>query len=416
MKKKVLLTGILASIVLLAAIVFAAIPEGTNIKVTLISQEPDPANPGDVVNLRFKIENLGTKPTEDLIFEVLPEYPFSLYRGSIQRTIGSLQGYQTGDDIIILLYEIKVDEDAAEGIGKINVRFRADKPGSLWTTIKDLEVRIRTRDIVISIESITSSPDPIPPGQEASITFKIKNNADSLVRDLKVKLDVSDETVPFAPVKSTAERSIYQIDAKSEINFGFYFVAEPDAEGGIYKIPLTVSYADETGASYSKEDVISLKIASSPDLLATVDSTNIYSKNKAGDVTIKIVNRGLTNIKLLTAKLKSNDDFEVLSQQEVYIGNIDSDDYETVDFKLDVKSREEVVNLPLVLIYMDSTNKEFIQTADISLRMFSASEAQKAGLVEKQSVGFTIMLLIVVVGLGIYFWRRRKKKKAAQKK
>jgi len=179
---------------------------------------------------------------------------------------------------------------------------------------------------------------------------------------------------------------------------------------------LTVSYADETGASYSKEDVISLKIASSPDLLATVDSTNIYSKNKAGDVTIKIVNRGLTNIKLLTAKLKSNDDFEVLSQQEVYIGNIDSDDYETVDFKLDVKSREEVVNLPLVLIYMDSTNKEFIQTADISLRMFSASEAQKAGLVEKQSVGFTIMLLIVVVGLGIYFWRRRKKKKAAQKK
>ncbi|GAF94025.1 unnamed protein product, partial [marine sediment metagenome] len=145
------------------------------------------------------------------------------------------------------------------------------------------------------------------------------------------------------------------------------------------------------------------------------DSTEVYSKKKSGEVTIKIVNRGLTNIKLLTAKLESNKAFEVLSQEEVYIGNIDSDDYETVEFTLDIKSREEVVTLPIELIYMDATNKEFKQTKDIELRVFSKSEAQKAGMVEKSSVGYTIMFLIVVVGLGIYFWRRRKKKKAQKK-
>ena len=105
-----------------------------------------------------------------------------------------------------------------------------------------------------------------------------------------------------------------------------------------------------------------------------------------------------------------------MSQKEVYIGNIDSDDYETIEFTLNVKSKDEVVKLPLELIYMDSTNKEFTQTKSISLRMFSKSDAQKVGMVEKKSIGFTIVILIVAVGLGGYFWWRRKKKKELQKK
>jgi len=389
--------------------------EGAKIEVTLISQEPDPVNPGEVVDLRFKIENLGATPTGNLIFEILPQYPFSIYKGSAIQKVASLQGLQKDDEGVILLYKIKVDEDAVEREESLDIRYKEDKFGSPWIIVEDFPVRIRTRDIVVSVESVTSSPDPITPGKETVVSFKIRNNADSLVRDLKIKLDLSSSTTPFAPIRSTTEKQIYQLDAKKETDLKFYLIAEPDAEGGVYKIPLNISYADETGTSYSKEDVLSLKIASKPDILATIDSTKIYSKNKAGEVIIKIVNRGLTNIKLLTTKLESNKDFEVLSQKEVYIGNIDSDDYETVEFTLNVKSKEDVVKLPLELTYMDSTNKEFTQTKSISLRIFSKSDAQKAGMVEKSSIGYTIVFLIVVVGLGIYFWRRRKKKKAQKK-
>jgi len=414
--KNRIMAVILLGMFILAALNVFAIPSATQIRVNLISQEPDPANPGDVLDLRFKVENMGSEPTGDIEFEILPDYPLSVYSGDSLKEIGSLQGYQTDDEGIIVLYKLKVDEDAAEGEALIDVRYKAKEVSSSdWVYVKDIPIRVRTRDIVIAIESITSSPDPMPPGQESEVSFKLKNYADSLVRDLKVKLDVSGEDVPFAPVKSTTEKSIYQLGARQETTFVFNLVAVPDADGGLYKIPLTLSYTDETGASYSKEDILSLKVASSPDILATVDSTDIYSKNKAGEVVIKLVNRGLTELKLLTAMLESSDDFEVLSQEEVYIGNIDSDDYETVEFTVNIDSKEDVVTLPLKLSYMDSTNKKFDQTKEVTLRMFSASDAQKAGLVEKQGIGFGIIILIVAGGLGFYWWRKRKKKKSAKK-
>ncbi|MBW2966485.1 COG1361 S-layer family protein [Candidatus Woesearchaeota archaeon] len=414
-KNKILLISIfILSLCLQTAYAINTV-EGSKIEVSLISQEPDPVNPGEIVDLRFKIENLGSAPTGNLIFEILPQYPFSIYKGSPQQKISSLQGVQRDNEGAIILYKIKVDEDAVEREETIDIRYREEKHGSPWILIEDFPIRIRTRDIVVSIESITSSPDPISPGKEALVSFKIKNNADSLIRDLKIKLDLSGTEIPFAPVKSTAEKQIYQLSAKKDIDLKFYLMAEPDAEGGVYKIPINISYSDETGTSYSKADIISLKIASTPNLLATIDSTKIYSKNKAGEVVIKIVNRGLTNIKLLTAKLDISNDFEVLSQSEVYIGNIDSDDYETVEFTIDIKSKKEVINLPLELTYMDSTNKEFTQTKSITLRMFSESDAQKAGMVEKKSIGYTILILIVAIGLVIYFWRRRKKKRAQKK-
>ncbi|MBW2977671.1 COG1361 S-layer family protein [Candidatus Woesearchaeota archaeon] len=413
MNKKIILS-LFVSLFVLAGLVFAAIPDAAQIKITLISQEPDPANPGDVIDLRFKVENTGSTPSGDLVFEILPEYPFSLYRGSSLQSIGSLQGRQTDEEGAILLYKIKVNENAVEREETIDIRYRAedDAVDPAWVTVEDFPVRIRTRDIVVSIEEITTSPDPIPPGKESTVSLKIRNNADSLVRDVKIKLDMSDATVPFAPIRSTTERQIYQIDAKKEVGIGFNIIAEPDADGGIYKVPITISYTDETGTSYSKDDILTLKIASETNILATIDSTDIYKKNKAGEVTVKIVNRGLTEIKLLTAKLASNDDFEVLSQQEVYIGNVDSDDYETVDFTLDIKSKEPVVNLPVELIYMDSTNNEMKQTMNVGLRVFSESDAQKAGIAKEKGVGLTITFLIIVVGLGIYWWRKRKKKKS----
>jgi len=412
MNKKMLMINCFLILAILAGITYAAIPDAAQVKVTLVSQEPDPANPGDVIDLRFKIENTGSSPTGDILFEILPEYPFSVYKGNAQINIGSLQSQQKDETGIIVLYKIKVDENAVEREEKIDVRYRAsdDTINPTWTYAKDCPIRIRTRDLVVGIESITSSPDPISPGKEALVTLKVVNNADSLVRDLKIKLDMSGDTIPFAPIKSTAEKSIYQLEARGIANFEFFVVAEPDAEGGIYKVPLTISYSDETGTSYSKEDILSLKIASKPDVLVIVDSTDIYSKQKSGKAVIKIVNRGLTGIKLLTAKLESNQDFDVLSQKEVYLGNIDSDDYETVEFKLDVKSKNDVINLPLQLTYLDSTNNEFKQNKDVALIMLSSSDAQKAGLTEKSSIGYLIIVIIVAGGIGIYFWRRRAKK------
>jgi len=86
----------------------------------------------------------------------------------------------------------------------------------------------------------------------------------------------------------------------------FDLVTLPEADGGIYKIPLTITYTDESGESYSKEDIIGLSVSSSPDLLITIDNSEIGKKTKTGNIVIKIVNRGLTNIKTSYSKTWRN--------------------------------------------------------------------------------------------------------------
>ncbi|MBD3249863.1 hypothetical protein GF336_07490 [Candidatus Woesearchaeota archaeon] len=398
---------ILLALLFSAAYVYAG-SAGANIGISLISQEPDPADPGEVIDLRFRVENEGWETTDDIIVEFVEKYPFTVYDGENVKEVGNLQGLQTSNEGVILLYKVKVDEDAVQGTQYVDIRYKEGGKGH-WIKIEDFPVRVRTRDLVLSVDSIRSEPELVSPGQDFELNLNIKNNADSLIRDITVALDVSDDDMPFAPSTSISEKQVYQINSNSEKILSFDMVALPDAEGGIYKVPIDISYTDETGTSYSKSDIISLKIASSPDLLVNIDNSEITNDKKSGEIAIRIVNKGLTNIKLLTAKIQGDDKFEVLSQEEAYVGNVDSDDYETAEFEIRVKSYDPLINLPLELSYMDSTNKEHEQKVDLELKTHSSSLA--VSIISEIIKGVLIIAVIVGGGLFLYRWYKKRKKK-----
>jgi len=412
MNPKRISTIVLSLLLVIAtiSIAYAAIADSAKMEITLISQEPDPVEPGGLLDLRFKVENKGGGGVDNLIFEIIPENPFSLYKGEAQRNIGSMQAYQEGEEGIIVHYELKIDENAIEGENYIDIRYKTDDLGTIWQYIKDFPVRIRTEDIILSIESITTNPEIVSPGKEFDLALTVKNNADSLTKDIKLKLDLSDEDTPFAPSTSTAEKQIYQLNSKTGKIINFNLIALPDADGGIYKIPINMTYSDETGEEFSKDEIISLKITSIPDLLVSVDNSEIVKKQKSGEIIIKIVNRGLTNIKLVSATLKETDDYEVTTQSEVYVGNIDSDDYETVEYKLNVKSYDKIVKLPLQISYRDSTNKQYQEEIILDLKTYSPSRVSAifSGL-------FSILFWLAVIGgagyLGYRFYKKRKSKR-----
>lgn len=394
---------------ILASVAYSAskISDSAEIQITVISQEPDPVQPGQTVDLRFKVENLGGGGTDNLIIELLPEYPFSLYKGDVQKSLGSMQAYQKGEEGIIALYHVKVDEDAVEGTNYINIRYKFGETGE-WRTVKDLEVRIRTQDLVASVESIETEPELVSPGDEFDLKLTVRNNADSIIRDVKIKLDVSSSTVPIAPYSSLGEQQIPQINPNTAKIMDFKLIALPDSEGGVYKIPVNISYTDNTGTIFKKNDYISLKLSSAPDLLVSIDKSEITKKVRQGTITVKIVNRGLTNLKLMSAKLESSKKYSIESQDEVYVGNIDTDDYETVDFKITV-NYDKVIDLPLTLSYMDSTNKKFSQDYTLKLK------TQSNGLI-LTIIGGIISFVIkaaIIIGLiyGAYLWYKRRKKK-----
>ena len=95
----------------------------------------------------------------------------------------------------------------------------------------------------------------------------------------------------------------------------------------------------------------------------------------------------------------------------MYIGNIDSDDYESAEFNLHVKgTRDKSVQLPLRIEYRDSNNNEFKKDTILNLRLYSGSEAKKYGLVPASNPLKSILFLAIVLW-GIWFYYKKKKNK-----
>lgn len=94
------------------------------LKATLVNQDPSEANPGEYVNLLFKIENRGTEKAENATLELVPEFPFSLDPGiNATQELGTINGLQSGNNAFFVKYKLKVDKDAVNGDNEIKLKY-----------------------------------------------------------------------------------------------------------------------------------------------------------------------------------------------------------------------------------------------------------------------------------------------------
>ncbi|MCP3684893.1 MAG: hypothetical protein GY861_19705 [bacterium] len=383
------------------------IPSGVKISISMINQEPDPVEPGDYVTVRFKIDNRGSDNAERMVFELLPKYPFSLQPNeNAERDVGTVWGRQKDELGVIVKYNLKVDEDSISGNSPVNVRYKLKDGG--WIKLStDFNISVESQDAIVIVDSV-DVPELVTPGNSLWINLTVKNHAHTLVKNLKVKLDTA-ATPSFIPLGSTGEKIITQLDYNEKADTSFKLHCSPDAEAGIQGIPIILEYYDQLNNRYSKNDTIGLIIGSPPDLVVGIDESNIYA-NSAGTVTVKFINKGLNDIKLLYIVLEETDDFELISSADVYVGNIDSDDYETADFNIFLNENSDAM-LPLKIEYRDANNQLHIEKHNLRLKSYDTGDAVKYGLKEKSNfVGIVVVIVIIIGGIIAYkvFRKRRK--------
>jgi len=381
-----------------------------DIAVTLINQEPDPAEPGKYVDVRFKFDNNGSGEARNVMVELLPQYPFSLEPGAdAVRNLGTIQSMQRGDVGVIVKYRLRVDENAVEGENDLRIRYKTE--GYSWIEPEEFKVDVQTHDAILSVNSVSIGKKTLEPGASNIVKITVSNEADSGLKDIKARLELGG--LPFVPLGSTNEKSIYKIGSKESYEFDFEILANPDAASGVYQVPLKITYSDELGKTYFKNSTIGLIVGAMPDLSVTLDTTEVYETKKPGEIIIKVVNKGVTDIKFANVKLMPSKDYRILSNDEDYLGNIDSDDYETAEFKIYVENKKDKkIILPISIEYMDANNNEYKTDMNIEMPLYSTSEAKRFGLVNGNgTVGFFIAVLIVAAGLFAYRrWKRGRKK------
>ena len=364
-----------------------------------VNQDPDPAVPGGFVDLRWKIDNLGSEPIDNLTFEVLPEYPLSLEKGEkAVKHYGTMYPGQIGEDGIVLHYRLKVDGEAAEGDYNVGLRYKYDDTG--WLKRGDYQIRVRPHDATLAVNNVGVSPGSVEPGSEAEIIITLENKAGVLLKNLQVSLDVTD--TPVTPTGTSSEKVVDTLESGEEKSVIFKVVSDPEAVSNLYKVPFTIKYSDRLGNDYTKDSSLGLKIFSEPEFIVHLDESEIKRCNSRGNVFVSISNTGTSKIKYLTTMLHDSEYYEVMSSKTVYVGNLESDDYETVQYELFLNNNScGMRSVPLSFDYKDTFNKDFNQEINnLEIRTYNKKEALQLGLEKKSALQGPVGLFInLVVGL-----------------
>ena len=271
----------------------------------------------------------------------------------------------------------------------------------------------------LTISSVKSSPNEISPGEKVDVMLRIENNQNNDATDVKVSLNLNGNlqvpAAPFFPYQSSNEAAIEKITEDSSKEVDFELIADSTAESGIYKIPVTITYTMNSLIK-TDEGVISLIINAKPNIVTSVD-TSFLIKGQNNKLTLKVVNSGLGNAKFLSIKLNSVSGARVIGQNNVYIGNLDSDDFDTADFNIFVnENAPSLLTIDADISYKDSRNNEIIQDETITARAYTQKEATSLGLITANNTLFIVIGIVFIVILFFIYRaiRRRKRKQVAE--
>ncbi len=368
--------------------------EAGDINVRLISIDPSPVTPGNFFSITFEATNTRNDSINDIAFELNVPPDFDI------ETDERIEFNELGpDEEVILSWLVKADNDVKAGFEKIELTIEEeDEESSLF-----FPVQIQSLEPTLLITKVSTDPLQVAPGQNLFLTIELENQASFSFTNINIKLDLT--TTPFAPVQESDEQSIEQLNSRSKQLKTFQIIATPESQAGIYKIPINLIYYDEFGIRYTNENLLSIKVGSEPQLAINQESSSLIL-NQKGEASIKFVNNGLTKIKLLTITLEPIN-VQLLSPETIYIGDLESDDFQTIDVSLYPESTGSLMIIHLN--YRDANNENFQETIRIPLKVYTLEEAKSIGLIKKNTAIFYFVGAMLLIILYIFFRKRRKK-------
>lgn len=266
----------------------------------------------------------------------------------------------------------------------------------------------------LTIKSVASTPEQVAPGESASISIEIENNFNEDVENVNIFLDFSSAGTPIAPHLGSAEDTIDLIEESEEKKISFGIIVLPEAVAGVYKIPVRMEYylASNSTNLLEKESVISVVVNSLPEIRTSVEGSLVRGMENI--VTLRIINDGLSDVKFASVQIEKPARETINSPLYEYLGNIDSDDFDSIEIKIFVpEDSQPQISIPVTINYKDSTNKDYTKTENLNLRTYSREDAVKLGLVPAQSYLIYIVSFLGILGYVGYriFKRIRRKNK-----
>ncbi len=298
---------------------------GSKVQMNFMYQDPDPAEAGKYIDLRWQIVNTMGGTLDNLRFRLDAAYPFLFEAGdSPDKYLGTSAGTNDKEVYYVLHYKLKVADSALKGTYNVTLGWTT---GEGWTK-KDFPVYIDPQKSDFVVGALETSPEKlIADTDEAKLSVNIENIGKGNAENVKVKLLLPSG---FKPTYSYSdEDSLGIIEKGGSKKATFYVDTDENVTDGEYDAKLDITYRDEndeTNQYRTKTLDLKIPIKPAPHLVVeSVSSTpaNLVPGSKA-DILVKVRNNG--NEKAETVSLRvfkdSSQPFE-FSEKSDFVGKLE---------------------------------------------------------------------------------------------
>ena len=380
--------------------------QGNRIQANFMSQDPDPADAGNYVDLRWQVYNSLSTTTDNLKFHLDAEYPFLFEAGdSPDKNLGLSVGTNDQQVFYVLHYKLRVADNALKGTYNVTLTWDT---GLGWSK-KEFPIYVDPKKADFVVGALVTSPEKlIADTKEAKLSVDINNIGKGSAENVKIKLNLP---VGFNSSYSYSNEDTLGIIPKDGSKTAtFYADVDENIKEGNYLAILNITYKDENDESAmyrTKTLELNIPIKPAPHLIVeSVTTTPInLTAGSIAEFHITIMNTGNKKAESVSMRVfkDASQPFE-FNEKSDFVGKLDPGESgdAVLGFTVDAKAAAKKYLLDVELRGIDESNNVVIFRRTVPLTVTPAAKGSPLG-----SVGL-LAGFVVVIGAVYYFKKGRR--------
>jgi hypothetical protein len=386
----------------------------SGLNVVLSNQNPDPVSPGNIVELNVKVSNPSDRQTGLIVAEFIENEYFKIVEGQEkERNLGIMppfSSFASSTSYGIAKFQVKVSDNAP--IGTFPIRIKVSDPED--SSFYDFDVSVLEENPKVEIKSFQI--ETIEAGKSSILTMEVENLNTIELQNLIISLNLDEVEEKVLSTDSGSNQKIIRSLGPNEVaKVTFKLSVSPDALSKPYLLPATIQYEDTQENVYTETITGSVRVYSEPMVVVRLDSQEKFTKGR-GKMTLSISNPGTSTVKGTQLEILPSDKYNILEGDFHYVGDLNPDDFQTVQLDSFVNSVEGGV-LNVKLTYLDSYNNKNEEFIEVPLKVYNDAELEQFGIKKandgSSNTGLIIYVVIAVIFfvVGMLFGKSRSRKK-----
>ncbi len=377
--------------------------------IDLLNQDPDPVKPGDILEVRLSVQNMGYKDLEDCVLEIKPSYPFKALAGEkLVQNIGTLGKRSEDSRRKVVKFKLGVENSVNAGKYPLKVYAYTKGDGNRLALTKELNIEIDSESNA-EIEYI--SVEKLVLGTKTTLVFGIKNVGNSPLKNAMFSWECTGDVI--LPVGSSNVKHINHIDIGDTANVSFEVLTNVNTKPGLYKLDMILTYDDieelktitEAG---TVENQKRKEIKSKAGIYVggtTEFDIAFMERGPTGSYTFSVSNIGNNGANSVKVSVPLQENWTVTDgSNSVMLGNLQKGDMTVADFNL--KPKEVGKDLPIKFEISYTSNDGIRQVEEKQLTLYSSpfSSSIEPGMPEKggsssfkYKAGFAMLACVLCV-------------------